>query len=291
MFDLEELRLFVSVAGTGSFTGAAAELNYTQSAVSRRIAALEQEAGGPLFDRLARGVRLTPAGRVLHRHALELLEREAAAGRELAALHSGRAGILRVGAFATANVALVPSALARFRTSHPEVETVPWEGRSSELVERLASGALDLAVISDYPSGLPPVDGVTVTPLLTDELSVALPAGHPLAGSGPLPLAELSGETWIQHGPADRPTRLSEACAQAGFTPRRILRIAEWTGKFGYVAAGLGVTLVPSLAAAAVPPSVVLRPLRDPTPARAVHLALPATPLPAAYALAALLRP
>src|SRR5690242_6107665 len=96
VFELEELRLFVAVARSGSFTAAGAELNYTQSAVSRRIASLEQDAGGPLFERLPRGVRPTPAGLILHRHALEVLDRMAAADRELSALHAGRAGVLRV---------------------------------------------------------------------------------------------------------------------------------------------------------------------------------------------------
>ncbi|MET7714734.1 LysR family transcriptional regulator [Streptomyces sp. NPDC005407] len=66
-----------------------------QSAVSRWIAALEQQAGGPLFERLPRGVRLNPAGRALHRHAVEMLDRLARAGRELAVLHAGHGGLLR----------------------------------------------------------------------------------------------------------------------------------------------------------------------------------------------------
>lgn len=86
MFEIDALRLLVAVAETGSFTKAAVRLNYTQSAVSRRIAALEQRAGGPLLERLPRGVRLNPTGRVLHRHALEVLDRMTRAERELAVL-------------------------------------------------------------------------------------------------------------------------------------------------------------------------------------------------------------
>ncbi|MDV9197893.1 LysR family transcriptional regulator [Streptomyces sp. Wh19] len=86
MFEIDALRLLVAVAETGSFTKAAVRLNYTQSAVSRRIAALEQRAGGPLLERLPRGVRLNPVGRVLHRHALEVLDRMTRAERELAVL-------------------------------------------------------------------------------------------------------------------------------------------------------------------------------------------------------------
>jgi DNA-binding transcriptional LysR family regulator len=89
VFELDALRLLVVVARTGSFTAAATELNYTQSAVSRRIATLEAQAGGPLFERLPRGVRLNPAGQALHRHAEEIMARLARAANELAAIHGG----------------------------------------------------------------------------------------------------------------------------------------------------------------------------------------------------------
>ncbi|WP_396229717.1 LysR family transcriptional regulator, partial [Frankia sp. CpI1-P] len=182
MCDIDALRLLVAVVRTGSFTKAAVQLNYTQPAVSRRIALLEQQTGGPLFDRLPRGVRLNPAGHELHRHAVDVLERLSRAQQELAAIHAGRGGILRVGAFSTANISLVPAALRAFRQARPEVEIVAIEGRSGTLMQRLADGALDLAVVSDYPSGLPSAAGVTTTRLLADELFVVLQREHPLAG-------------------------------------------------------------------------------------------------------------
>ncbi|MER7726647.1 LysR family transcriptional regulator [Streptomyces sp. NPDC096323] len=290
MFENDALRLLVAVAESGSFTQAAVRLNYTQSALSRRIASLEQQAGGPLFDRLPRGVRLSPAGRSLHRHAIEVLDRLARAERELAVLHAGQGGLLHVGAFATANISLVPGALRALRDTRPGVEVVASEGPTGTLMQQLTNGALDLAVVSDYPSGLPPADGVTTTVLCEDELRVVLPREHRLAGAGALDLRDLRDEAWLQSAYGDRPTMLADACARAGFSPRKVVRIAEWTGKFGYVAAGLGVALVPSLAARAVPGTLVLRSLTDPALRRTVHVALPATPLPAALELAGLLR-
>ncbi|MEU9201435.1 LysR family transcriptional regulator [Streptomyces sp. NPDC048332] len=285
MFDIDALRLLVVVAGAGSFTKAAAGLNYTQSAVSRRIASLEQEAGGPLFERLPRGVRLNSAGRALYRHAVDVLDRLARAEQELVELHRGHGGLLHVGAFPTANIALVPAALRAFRQARPEVEVIAVEGRSGTLTARLADGALDLAVVSDYPSGLCSADGVATTPLCEDELLVALSREHRLAGADVIDLLELRDEAWLQDVYGDRPTMLADACARAGFAPRKIIRIAEWTGKFGYVAAGLGVALVPSLAAWAVPEGLVLARLTDPALRRTLHIALPATPLPAALTL------
>ncbi|MDQ1050808.1 LysR family transcriptional regulator [Streptomyces sp. V4I2] len=290
MFEIDALRLLVAVAETGSFTKAAVRLNYTQSAVSRRIATLEQQAGGPLLERLPRGVRLNPAGRTLHRHATEVLDRLSRAERELAVLHAGHGGLLHMGAFATANISLVPTALRALRDARPDVEVVAVEGPTHTLVERLTDGALDLAVVSDYPSGLPPADGVTTTMLCEDELLVALPREHRLAGARTVDLWELRDEAWLQNAYGDRPTMLADACSRAGFTPRKIIRIAEWSGKFGYAAAGLGVALVPSLAAWAVPDELVLRRLTDPALRRTVHVALPAAPLQAALTLRDLLR-
>ncbi|MFJ2027679.1 LysR family transcriptional regulator [Streptomyces sp. NPDC087897] len=285
MWENESLRLLVTVAETGSFTRAAARLNYTQSAVSRRIAALEARAGGPLLERLPRGVRLTPAGRVLHRHAVEVLDRLARAERDLGVLHAGHGGPLHAGAFPTAGIALLPAALRALRDARPGIEVAAVESPTDTLMRRLTGGTLDLAVVSDYPYGLPSAEGITTTVLCEDELLVALPRRHPLAGADAVELYELRDETWIQNAYGDRPTMLADACARAGFTPERVMRIAGWAGKFGYAAAGLGVALVPSLAARAVPAELVLRPLTDPALRRTVHVALPDTPLPAALAL------
>jgi DNA-binding transcriptional LysR family regulator len=193
-----------------------------------------------------------------------------------------------VGSFATANVDLVPGALKRFAERRPGVELRLVEGLTARLMDRLAAGALDVAVISDYPAGLP-AEGARTVLLRGDRLLVALPRGHRLAAYEDVDLRELAGETWIEAAPRGQPTLLVTACAAAGFTPRSGMRVAEWSGKFGFVAAGLGVTLVPELAARAVPGDLVLRPLRGMAPARKVYAALPEAPLPAALELVEML--
>lgn len=288
-FDPETLRLFVAVAGSGSFTQAAVRLNYTQSAVSRRIAALEEQAGGALFERLPRGVRLRPAGEVLYQHAIDILDRMELVHRELAAIHDGRGGTLRVGAFATANIALLPTALQALLREQPGVDVVVREQRSPLSLRGLADGTLDVAVVSDYPSGLPDTDDVVTSALLRDEVHVALRRDHRLAGSGTIDLRELRDDVWLQDAPAASPTMMADAWARAGFYPRRTIRVAEWAGKFGYVAAGLGVALVPALAARAVPSELVLCRIGDVPPQRTVHVALPSAPLPVALRLHQLL--
>jgi DNA-binding transcriptional LysR family regulator len=148
--DTTWLEVFREVARSGSLTAAATALGYTQSAVSRQIAALERDTGTRLFDRLPRGVRLTDDGRCLLDHAHAVLDRLATARGDLAALRTLDAGRLRLGAFDTAEAALVPRALAAFRAEHPRVEVSLTEANTPDLLAGLDAGDLDLAIVSTY---------------------------------------------------------------------------------------------------------------------------------------------
>ncbi|MFF1708081.1 LysR family transcriptional regulator [Streptomyces sp. NPDC058252] len=266
------LRVFLDVARHGSFTGAARTLGWTQSAVSRQISSLEAALGGaPLFDRLPRGVRLTEAGRVLVPHAESVVERLHGAVRELAALREVAGGRLRVGAFATADAALVPRAIATFRARHPGVRLTREEGFTPVLLDRLTAGHLDLAVVST--TGRAPLDAFTLHHLLDESLYVAVPADHPLASEPRVRLTQLADADWISGGPRPEGTLL-DAALRHGFRPRVAHVVAEWTAKQGYVAGGLGVTLIPALAAESVRPDIALLPVLDEdAPARAVYAA------------------
>ncbi|MGW6909061.1 LysR family transcriptional regulator [Streptomyces sp. NPDC054940] len=267
------LRVFLEVARSGSFTGAARTLGWTQSAVSRQISSLEGAlGGGPLFDRLPRGVRLTEAGQVLVPYAETVAESLGGAVRELAALREITGGRLRFGAFATADAGLVPQALAAFRARHPRVHVTREEGFTPVLLERLTAGHLDLAVVST--TGRAPLEAYELHHLLDESLYVAVPAAHPLVGrAGPVRLGQLADEDWVSGSSRPEGTLLDAALRQ-GFRPRVAHVVGEWTAKQGYVAAGLGVALVPALAAASVRPDVALLPVLDEGgPARAVYAA------------------
>ncbi|WAZ21468.1 LysR family transcriptional regulator [Streptomyces cinnabarinus] len=266
------LRAFLEVARHGSFTVAARTLGWTQSAVSRQISSLEGALGGaPLFDRLPRGVRLTEAGRILVPYAESVAEALRGAGRELAELREAAGGRLRFGAFATADAALVPQALAAFRARHPRVRVSREEGLTPALLDRLTAGHLDLAVVST--TGGTPLEAYELHHLLDESLYVAVPAGHGLAGQGSVRLARLADADWISGSPRPEGTLLDAALRQ-GFRPRVAHVVGEWTAKQGYVAAGLGVTLVPALAAASVRPDIALLAVLDEeAPARAVYAA------------------
>ena len=282
--DTSLLVVFRAVAERGSFTAAAAALGYTQSAVSRQVSALESDFGVSLFDRLPRGVRLTESGQSLLPAATAVASRLSAAREDLAALRSLAAGRLRAGAFPTADTALVPQAVAAFRSAHPGVQLSLTEGFVRDLVVRLAEGDLDVAIVTGTVPGL--LDGLELRHLMDDLMFVAMPASHDLADRPMVRLADLAGEDWIAGSP-----RLEETLfgASAGFRPRIRYVIREWVAKQGFVAAGLGVTLIPSLAAGSVRSDVVLVPLHpDDSPVRKVFAATPAGVTPP-FALAAFL--
>ncbi|WP_155373634.1 LysR family transcriptional regulator [Catellatospora vulcania] len=272
--DLTALRSFQQVCRLGSISAAASALGYTQSAVSRQIAVLEAQLKGPLLRRHARGVRPTPTGEVLLGHAAAILSRVDQAVEEVAIAQGSRAPVLRVGAVPTASADLMPRALTAFAAAYPGTRVTFATGVSPQLLPRLLEGGLDLAVVTDYPPGLPAHDGVRLVHLLDDPLHAALPAGHPLAGRDVIDLAELSGETWVEDY-AGAAAMLVNACARAGFTPRVDIECGGWLGKQAFVAAGFGVTLVPGLLVRALRPDIAVRELRDP-PVRHVYAALPA---------------
>jgi DNA-binding transcriptional LysR family regulator len=255
--DLQALEVFRAVVRHGSITAAARTLRFSQSAVSRQIATLEADVGAVLFDRLSRGVRLTEEGRCLLPHAESVLDRVVAARQDLAVLHGLGGGRLRVGAFPTAVAALVPRALAAFRAAHPDVHLSLVEGRTPQLLDRLYAGDADVVVVSAPPDR--PLDDqrFDLHHLLDEELLVAVPRQHRLARRRVVRLAELAEEFFLA-GSATAEDTLLRATLPGGFTPRIDIVTAEWTGKLGCVAAGLGVALIPALAVRAAPADLAL---------------------------------
>jgi DNA-binding transcriptional LysR family regulator len=257
LVQLPAFDVLLAVVRHGSITGAARELGYTQSAISRQVAALEAQVGAPLFDRLPRGIGLTEEGRCLLGHAETVLERLAAARRDLEALRQVGAGRLRVGAFPTAVAALVPRALAAFRAAHPGVTLSLVEGLTPALLERLSDGEADVVVSSAPPDRPLDSNRFELDHLLDERLLVALPVGHRLARRRVLRLDELADESFIAGSAAAEHTLL-RATLRPDFRPRIDIVAAEWTGKLGCVAAGLGVALVPALAVRARPADIAL---------------------------------
>ncbi|MGW4062058.1 LysR family transcriptional regulator [Amycolatopsis sp. NPDC004747] len=272
---LVALRVFREVAERGTLTAAAAALGYTQSAVSRQIASLERVARTPVLERRPGGVRLTPAGTVVLRRAIAVLDEIDAAGRELAGLPAD-AGTVRLGWFPSAGAVLVPRAVAELRRTHPAVTVVTREGTTPVLVRALRAGTLDLAVLGSVPPFRPPdaeTPALRLETLAERTLRLAVPAGHPLAGAGPVDVADLRGQRWIA-GPSAGEDTLMGVWPGLDERPDIAHTARDWLAKLSLVAAGCGLTTVPASLAEAVPPGVrVLEVRGGPSERRRVVLA------------------
>src|SRR3954447_16768799 len=263
MLDVRRMRVLREVAQQGSFSAAAEALSFTQSAVSQHVAALERETGAQLVDRGPRGVRLTDAGRALVSHADAIIARIDDAEEELAAIAGLREGRLRLASFQSAGATLVPRAVAAFRDRHPGVELAMIQAEPEEATERLNAGDIDLALLYDYEPIRSMLNGeLELTHLLEDPYDIILPKGHRLAERKTLRLRDLSEESWISSTVGGGCRLIHErACQDAGFEPAVAFESDETLAAQALVAAGVGVTMLPRLALAAVHPGVVVREL------------------------------
>jgi DNA-binding transcriptional LysR family regulator len=269
------MKVLREVAMQGSFSAAAEALSYTQSAVSQQIAALEREAGAKLVERNARGIRLTDAGEALVRHTDAVLASLAEAEAELDAIAGLRGGRVRLASFPSAGSAIVPRAIANFRSRHPAVELNLIEAEPHESLPRLKAGELEVA-LTYKPSlqGDEAMAGLEIEDLLEDPFFVVLPQGHPLTAKSRVRLKDLASEPWI-NGTSACPCsgQVERACTLAGFEPHVAFQSDDFATVQGLVAAGVGVALIPDLGFATVRDDIEIRDLAGEVPARVVQVA------------------
>lgn len=263
-YSLTGLRVVQAVADSGSFTAAAELVGYTQSAVSRQVAAMEAAAGTALFRREARGAVPTPAGEVVARRASVILAELSATNRDLAGLEGGLDGLVVIGAFPTAATVLVPQTIRRLLRAHPALRVELREGSTPTILRQLRAGRVDVAVVA-VGEGLPDydLDGLVARTLPGEGLRLAVPGDHRLVGRVDVTPADLLAEIWIvgeglRSDPhfAAWPTLSNPAVAYSA--PSLATRL-------GLVAAGLGIALIPSLATLSVPASVKVVTVAEPT--------------------------
>lgn len=251
MIDVRRLKVLQAVVETGSVAAAALRLNYTPSAVSQQMSTLERETGVQLLERVGRGVRPTEAALLLCEHTSRVFESIKDAEDALVALRAGQSGRLRLGAFPSASSSLIPGALAAFRELHPHVALEFVVGEPDEVLSGLREGSLDVAVtiLMTSPSDL--VDnGLDYHYLLSDEYRVVLPRTHSLSLERNVDLESLATENWVgvSSCPGHCQLAVEDACESAGFRPTYALEADEYPTALGFVAAGIGVALVPLLA-------------------------------------------
>ncbi len=269
--EIRQLRYFLAVAERQNFTRAAEMMHISQPSLSVQIAALEEELGAPLFDRLGRQVVLTQAGKLLHEHAERIareLEQAAQAVRELSGAERGQ---LVVGTLSTVNSYLIPPLVCRFRQRFPNIHLQVQARPSSEIVEALLANRFDVGLC------LLPVSSerVTTIPLFDETLSLVAPVGVRLPRHrmrmrdvAELPLVLM---------PADYCLRkmIEMECAKAGVYPRISVEMTSPEGILEAVKQGAGLTILPELYARHRLGTGSLRmiELYDPVPRHAVGLA------------------
>ena len=265
--ELHQLRYFVAVAETGSFTRAAEREGVTQPTLSEQIIRLESKDKGidkRLFDRLGRKVVLTEAGQVLLTHAQTIL---AAVGEaERAVRDTGEGGRLRIGAIPTIAPFLLPASVSRFRKEHPSVQLQLEEDLTDRLLADLLAGELDVGLMA-----MPIRDErLHVEKLFSEPLVMALPPRHRLVDRAEVKLADVMDEPFILlddvHCFGDQ---VLSMCHRGGLEPRVVCRGEQIVTLLAMVSAGQGVSVVPEMAALAdTNKSCVYRPIGKPTPAR-----------------------
>jgi len=264
--DFRHLRYFVTVAEELHFTRAAERLGLGQPPLSQQIRQLEQEIGSALFHRLARGVELTDVGKVFLEDAraiLEHLERAKATAQRVA---RGEEGMVRVGfTMSTSCHPLVPTVLRQYGARYPGIAVSLEVNISSALAEAVRQGQIDLAFVR---TPFAERAELAIHPLLREELLVALPSTHPLAAREAVPLAALADEDFVFYPRRSAPglydTTIA-ACERAGFTPR-VVQVVEFPPLMSLVAAGLGVSIVPTSMQHMHPPVVTYRAIEGEAP-------------------------
>lgn len=251
MIDAAGLRVMRAIADEGSFTAAALSLGYSQPAISQMVRRLETRTGTTLVERVGRSVRLTEAGQVLARHAGPVLSALDAAEEEVAAIAGLRSGRVRLMAFPSASATLVPRALAKVKAEHPGVSITFSEAEPPESLAALRAGECDLAVAfayegTDLGRGEEDLDAFVTTPLLDDEVLLAVPRDHQLAPSGNVDMAALKDETWIAGCPRCR-GHLLQLASEAGYVPDVAYETEDYVAVMGLIAEGLGIAVIPDL--------------------------------------------
>ena len=272
--DVRRMRVLREVAERGTIAAAARALAFTPSAVSQQLAALEREAGVALLDRHGGRVRLTEAGRRLVARTESILAELEAATAELSAAAADVTGDVHVAAFPSAERSLLAPAVAALGRKHPDVRVRTTELEPEASLPALRLGDVDLAVShEDVSRPVPPDARLERVDLLEDPLRVVLPPGH--RGGRRRGRARAAGRT--RAGSPRRRGRPAARCsstpaAPAGFVPDVPFHANDFGVLAAYVAAGLGVAMVPELALGAFGSGVVVRPVADVAVKRRIYV-------------------
>jgi LysR family transcriptional regulator, hydrogen peroxide-inducible genes activator len=276
--ELHQLRYFSAVATLRNFSRAAEKCHVAQPSLSQQIMKLERELGERLFDRTKRSVNLTPAGERFFARVQRVLEELEHARDDVGEAQGPVRGRISLGALPTVAPYFLPGALQAFSRQHPAVEILIHEDTTANLVRAVEQRELDVALVSTPAGG----GRVTIEPIFSEELWLAVPRKHPLAKKPRVAVADLASQPFIlmQEGHCLAGQAL-QFCSARGVAPQTNFRSAQIETIQAFVAAGHGVSLVPAMARKQNA-KVVYRSIRPNPPQRTLVLAWSAQRTPTA---------
>lgn len=260
--DLRQLRYFTVLADTLNFHRAAERLHITQPPLTVAIRKLEAELGAPLFDRGARGVRLTTAGRAALGPAREVLAQAELVRSAVQEGLQGQRGRLSVAFVGSAVSEVLPRLIPAFRAAYPNVDLALEELTSAEIARGIAAHEFDVGLVR-----LPLMErhSLDVDVIEHDVLVAAVPVSNPLASRTDLRLADLADQPFVMFEPVSvLHMMILLACQRAGFAPRAAQEAHQVQTILSLVQSGLGVALVPARMTRSAPDGVRFLPLHDP---------------------------
>lgn len=269
--EVQRLRYFVTLVREKGFARAAEACRVSQPTLSQQIALLERELGVTLVRRLRSGVVPTEAGRDFLKRAVTVLA-ELDYALEEAAAHAGKlTGTLRLGAIPTVAPYVLPDLVASFAQAHPGVTVEAREAVTERLERDLQSGEIDGALVA-----LPiRTENLKRIVLREEPLLVAVRTGHPAVDAGGLKWKDIGDESWLMLEESHcLGLQTKELCARHGIAPKVALRGSQIATLLEMVARGLGVAVVPEMAADRLPAGVKLVPFSGRRPVRTVALVM-----------------
>ena len=239
--DLRQLEILKAVADTGSFTGAGRRLHVSQSAVSRQILLLEAELNEPLFWRIKRKVKITPAGEAILQLAIRVFDDIKETTAQITETQEKLTGTVRLVGGMTVSLYVFPSLLKEFRRLHPEVDVKVMTGSSDRLLRKLRAGAADLGLLT-LPINEP--DLIT-QPVMREEMMLVTYPGHALAKKPRVEPQELVRQPFILYEPGSNTRRvIDEFFIREQVQPRIVMETENVEIIKAMVRSGIGITLI-----------------------------------------------
>ncbi len=258
--------VFCMVVETGSFTKAALQLGYTQSAVSQMVRSVEEEFGTTLIERRRDGLTLTVDGQAYYPYFTALFQAERALEKKHGEMQGLENQTIRIGTFTSVSRNLLPALMKAFSRLYPSVHYVLRQGEYTSIRQWILDGSVDLGFL-----GPGKVEGVEQKALYTDEMMAVLPERHPLAGKEIVTLEDLSRERFILLDEGDDSVPL-RAFEKAGVTPQIEYKVTDDYSILAMIRQGLGVSMIYRMVLPGFTGRLVIRPVAE-RPSREVSLA------------------